>query len=63
MRLMQRELEDLKEVRQREARQAEEDREELIIFRDRCNKLEEENELRQGRVIILLCLHLLMYGG
>jgi FtsZ-binding cell division protein ZapB len=62
MRLMQRELEDLKEVRQREARQAEEDREELIIFRDRCNKLEEENELRQERVIILLCLHLLMYG-
>lgn len=59
MRLMQRELEDLKEVRQRETRQAEEDREELIIFRDRCNKLEEENELRQGRVIILLCLHLL----
>jgi len=58
MRLMQRELEDLKEARQREARQAAEDREELIIFRDRCNKLEEENELRQGRVIILLCLHL-----
>ena len=54
MRLMQRELEDLKEARQREARQAQDDREELIIFRDRCNKLEEENELRQGRVIILL---------
>ena len=53
MRLIQRELEDLKEARQRESRQAEEDREELIIFRDRCNKLEEENELRQGRVIIL----------
>jgi len=58
MRLMQRELEDLKEARQREARQAQEEREELIIFRDRCNKLEEENELRQGRVIILLSLRL-----
>lgn len=51
MRLMQKELEELKEVRQREARQAQEDREELIIFRDRCNKLEEENEHRQGSVI------------
>ncbi|KAF8971065.1 hypothetical protein BDZ97DRAFT_1724181 [Flammula alnicola] len=48
MRSMQKELEDLKEARQREARQAQDDREELIIFRDRCNKLEEENELRQG---------------
>lgn len=54
MRLMQRELEDLKEARQREAQQAQEDREELLIFRDRCNKLEEENEVRQGRVIIFL---------
>jgi FtsZ-binding cell division protein ZapB len=58
MRLMQRELEDMKEARQREARQAQEDREELIIFRDRCNKLEEENEVRQGRVILLLRLRL-----
>ncbi|KAF8895714.1 hypothetical protein CPB84DRAFT_1782266 [Gymnopilus junonius] len=48
MRLMQKEIEELKEARQREARQAQEDREELEIFRDRCNKLEEEKELRQG---------------
>jgi FtsZ-binding cell division protein ZapB len=57
MRLMQKELEELKEARQREARQAHEDREELIRFRDRCDKLEEENESRQGGVIILF-LHL-----
>jgi len=57
MRLMQKELEDLKETRQREGRQAQEDREELIIFRDRCNKLEGENELRRGGVIVLpVCL-------
>jgi len=42
---MQRELEDLKEARQREALQAEEDREELQIYRDRVNKLEDEREL------------------
>jgi hypothetical protein len=51
---MQKDLEDLREARQREARQAQEDREELAIFRDRCNRLEEENELRQGTVIIIL---------
>lgn len=50
MRLMQKELEDIKELRQREARTAQEDREELAIFRDRCNKLEEENENRQGMI-------------
>ncbi|KAF9472133.1 hypothetical protein BDN70DRAFT_503738 [Pholiota conissans] len=48
MRSMQKELEDLREARQREARQAQEDKEELAIFRDRCNKLEEENEMRQS---------------
>lgn len=54
MRSMQKDLEDLREARQREARQAQDDREELAIFRDRCNKLEEENESRQGAVIIIL---------
>ena len=48
MRAMQKELDDLQEVRKREARQAEVDREELEHFRERCSRLEEENEFRQG---------------
>lgn len=47
MRNMQKELDELKDLRKREARQAEDDREELAIYRDRCLKLEEENEMRQ----------------
>jgi len=48
MRAIQKELDDLQEVRKREARQAEVDREELEHFRERCSRLEEENEFRQG---------------
>jgi FtsZ-binding cell division protein ZapB len=50
IRLLKKELEELNEYRQRESRQAQEDREELQIYRDRCMKLEAENELRQGEV-------------
>ena len=53
MRSMQQELDELRDLRRREALQAQEDREELSIFRDRCARLEEENELRQGSVIII----------
>lgn len=53
MRALQKELDDLREAREREARQAEDDREELHIFRERCNRLEEENELRQEGVCAL----------
>ncbi|KAF9528478.1 hypothetical protein CPB83DRAFT_766575 [Crepidotus variabilis] len=48
MRSMQKELDDLRQARERELRQAEDDREELKIFQDRCNKLEEEFEMRQS---------------
>ena len=48
--MLQKELEEIKESRQRECRQAQEDREELQIYRDRCMKLEAEHELRQGEV-------------
>lgn len=57
MRLMQKELEELREIRQKEARQAQEDREELAIFRDRCTKLEEEREHRQGSVLTFYHSH------
>jgi protein SPA2 len=49
-RLLQKELEELKEYQQRESHQAQEDRDELQIYRDRCMKLEAEHELRQGEV-------------
>ncbi|TFK44453.1 hypothetical protein BDQ12DRAFT_673015 [Crucibulum laeve] len=49
---LQKELDDLRESRQREkereARRAQEDEEELQILRDRCERLEEERESRQG---------------
>ncbi|KAF8813736.1 hypothetical protein BYT27DRAFT_7180495 [Phlegmacium glaucopus] len=48
IRMLQKELEEIKESRQREGRQAQEDREELQIYRDRCMKLEAEHELREG---------------
>lgn len=51
---IQKELEDVKETRQREARQSKEDREELSILRDRCQKLEAENEHRVQSVRIVL---------
>lgn len=48
MRALQKELDDAKELRQRErereARRAKEDEEELQILRDRCEKLEEDRE-------------------
>jgi len=50
MRNMQRELEELREAREQEVFQAREDREELVMLRDRCNKLEDELESRQGMV-------------
>lgn len=50
MRALQKELDDAKELRQREkereARRAKEDEEELEILRSRCEKLEEERENR-----------------
>jgi len=58
MRSMQRELEELKEARQREALQAEEDREELHIYRDRVNKLEDERELRGDVSRLSVCFEL-----
>jgi hypothetical protein len=45
--LLQKELEELKEYQQRENCQAQEDRDELQIYRDRCMKLEAERELRE----------------
>lgn len=50
---IQKELEDVKEVRQREAHQSKEEREELSILRDRCHRLEKENELRLQTVRVL----------
>ena len=50
MRILQKELEEIKEARQREGLQAQEDREELQIYRDRCMKLEAEHEFHQGEV-------------
>jgi len=50
MRVLQKELSDVRALGEREARQAEEDREESKIFRDRCMKLEEELEMRQAEV-------------
>jgi chromosome segregation ATPase len=48
MRALQRELDDLRDTRQREmdkeARRAQEDEDELRILRDRCERLEEERE-------------------
>ncbi|KAJ7072575.1 hypothetical protein C8F01DRAFT_973433 [Mycena amicta] len=52
MRALQRELDDLRETRQREkdreARRAQDDEEELRILRERCDRLEEEREMNQG---------------
>lgn len=52
MRALQKELEELREVRQREkereALRAREDEDELRILRDRCERLEEEREHQQG---------------
>ncbi|KAJ7497027.1 hypothetical protein FB451DRAFT_1359481 [Mycena latifolia] len=52
MRALQRELDELRETRQREkereARRAQEDEDELQILRDRCERLEEERENSQG---------------
>ena len=50
MRALQKELSDVRALSEREARQAEGDREELKIFRDRCMKLEDELEMRQAEV-------------
>ena len=50
MRAMQKELDDLRETRQREkereARRAQQDEDELQILRDRCEVLEEDRETR-----------------
>ena len=56
--MLQKELEDSKEYQQRESREAQEDRDELQIYRDRCIKLEAEHELRQGEVwaFIIYCI-------
>jgi len=48
--MLQKELEELKEYQQHQVRQAQEDRDELQIYRDRCMKLEAEHELRQAEV-------------
>ncbi|KAG6866201.1 hypothetical protein C0991_007226 [Blastosporella zonata] len=52
MRSLQKELDELRETRQREseraARRSQEDEDELRILRDRCEALEEERETRQG---------------
>lgn len=54
MRALQKELDELREVRQREkdreALRAREDEDELHILRDRCERLEEERAHRQGEV-------------
>jgi len=50
IRILQKELEDLRAGRELAARKAEEDREELNTFRDRCNKLEEEISIQQNVV-------------
>ncbi|KAG6857734.1 hypothetical protein H0H87_004150 [Tephrocybe sp. NHM501043] len=52
MRALQKELDELREIRMRESeratRRSQEDEEELRILRDRCETLEEERENRQG---------------
>lgn len=54
MRALQKELDELRETRQREkereARRAQEDEDELQILRDRCEKLEDERQNQQGMV-------------
>ena len=54
MRALQKELDELRDVRQREkerdAIRAREDEDELRILRDRCEKLEEERAHQQGEV-------------
>ncbi len=50
IRILQKELEDLRTSRELAARKAEEDREELNTFRDRCHKLEEEVSIQQNIV-------------
>lgn len=51
---LQRELEELRELRQRdkerEARRIQDDEEEIQILRDRCEKLESERTLSQSEV-------------
>ncbi|KAH7921276.1 hypothetical protein BV22DRAFT_1038847 [Leucogyrophana mollusca] len=53
MRSLQKELDDLRDLRtrekEREARRAQDDEEELQILRDRCDRLEEEREGGHGR--------------
>jgi hypothetical protein len=54
MRALQKELDELREVRQRERERevlrAREDEDELRILRDRCERLENEREQRRGEV-------------
>ena len=50
IRILQKELEDLRTSRELAAQKAEEDREELNTFRDRCNKLEEQVSIQQNVV-------------
>jgi protein SPA2 len=56
MRALQKELDEVKETRQREkereSRRAREDEEELQILRDRCEKLEQDRESQRGIVRI-----------
>ncbi len=58
MRSLQKELDELREVRQREkereARRAQADEDELQILRDRCELLEQE---REGGVCLYAILH------
>lgn len=56
IRALQKELSELRAVREREAHQSEKDREELKIFRDRCVKFEEEFEMRQNEVNHAVCI-------
>ena len=63
---LQKELEDLKETRQREkareTRRIQEDEEELQILRDRCEKLEEERENFQNSGVCLCHLALVLFS-
>ena len=63
MRALHKELDELREVRQqeteREALRAHEDEGELRILRDRCERLEQELERRQGEVCRCILLILL----
>jgi protein SPA2 len=56
MRALQKELDELKETRQREkereSRRVRQDEEELQILRDRCEKLEQDRENQRGIVCI-----------